>query len=901
MNSRAMDRSRWPVLSPRLDELLDLPPAERAARLAAMRVDDAGLAAELEALLAQEARLDEQGFMAGPALPPPPGLAGQTLGAYTLERELGRGGMGQVWLARRTDGRFEGQVAIKLLQTGLLGHGDASRFEREGRILARLDQPHIARLIDAGLSSDGLQPYLVLEYVDGEPIDRYVQQRNLPLPLRLQLMIDAADAVAHAHARLILHRDLKPSNMLVRADGQLKLLDFGIAKLLDEPGRGDAGELTRQAGAAFTLSYAAPEQLQGGEVTTATDVYALGVLLYELLGGGHPTAGAATTPLDRLQAAVERVPRPLSEQVLRAGGADAARRARALRGDIDTIVAKALKKQPIERYANAAELAEDLRRNLAHEPIAARPDSWAYRSGRFVRRHRVGVTVAALALGAVLAGAGVALQQAHEAGAQRAQAEGLLEFMLGDLRKRLQPVGRLDALDAVGERALAYYAAQDASALDTESLSRRARALHLIGEIAERRGQLAEAEQRFTEAARSTAERLARAPDDPERLFDHAQSEYWLGFIARRRGQLAQAETAMRRYLDLSTRLQRLAAGRPDKPDWPLELPFAQQNLGVMQLEQGRAAEAQASFETAAAGLRDITSRRPELALTHARAQGWVARARENQGDVPGALQAQVVKLEILQRLGGGNADHSDARLAWAVTLSEMAGLQLALGQPEAAAQAATEAGPVLQRLVDRDPSNLDWVAQAGLARLERARALAVLGQRVAAQQEAETAERLLAPLWGSDPAKLYWHVRVKGVLLGVRAAVNGMSAPLRDELARYIGAAVTAEAAGRRHDVDQSHVIATLQLLHGDELRAQGQDAQALQAWQAVAGRMQTRSDARDPAAMVLMGHAKLRIGDAQAAATLSEKLNNSPYRHPLVADLRRRLELASGAVSRP
>ena len=184
-------------------------------------------------------------------------------------------------------------------------------------------------------------------------------------------MADAAEAVAHAHARLILHRDLKPSNMLVRADGQLKLLDFGIAKLLDEPAQGAAGELTQRAGAAFTPGYAAPEQLQGEEVTTATDVYALGVLLYELLGGGHPTAVDATTPLQRLQAAVERVPLPLSQQVLRAGGPDAARRARALRGDIDLIVAKALKKHPAERYANAAELADDLRRCLAHQPIAA--------------------------------------------------------------------------------------------------------------------------------------------------------------------------------------------------------------------------------------------------------------------------------------------------------------------------------------------------------------------------------------------------------------------------------------------------------------------------------------------------------------------------------------------------
>ena len=335
-----IEPARWAALSPRLDELLDQSEGERAAWLAALRAQDAALADELEALQARLQGLDARGFMSAQALPAPPGLAGQTIGAYRLEREIGRGGMGQVWLARRTDGRYEGAVAIKLLQGGLLARGEAERFAREGRILARLDQPHIARLLDAGVTTDG-QPYLVLEYVDGEPIDRYVQRHEPPLAARLALMIDAAEAVAHAHARLILHRDLKPSNMLVRADGQLKLLDFGIAKLLDEQAGGAAGEVTQRAGQAYTPRYAAPEQLLGQDVTTATDVYALGVLLYQLLGGGHPTGKPDGTPLDELRAAVETEPRRLSDQVGRGNEPGARRRAAELRGDIDTIVARA--------------------------------------------------------------------------------------------------------------------------------------------------------------------------------------------------------------------------------------------------------------------------------------------------------------------------------------------------------------------------------------------------------------------------------------------------------------------------------------------------------------------------------------------------------------------------------
>ena len=899
--SGGIDPARWSVLSPWLDELLDLPEAERPARLSALRADDAGLADELAALLARGPSLDAQGFMAGPVLPPPPGLAGQTLGPYTLERELGRGGMGQVWLARRTDGRYDGQVAIKLLNSGLLGQGDTARFEREGRVLARLDHPHIARLIDAGVGSAGQQPYLVLEYVDGEPIDRHAQQQGLSVAQRLRLVIDAAEAVAHAHARLILHRDLKPSNMLVRPDGQLKLLDFGIAKLLDEPSQGEAGELTRRAGAAFTPSYAAPEQLQGQEVTTATDVYALGVLLYGLLGGGHPTADDTAAPVDRLRATVERVPRPLSDQVRRLGGADAARRARDLRGDIDLIVAQALKKDPTERYANAAELAEDLRRVLDHQPVRARPDGWLYRSSRFVRRHRVAVLLAGAAGAAVLAGAAVALQQARQAQAQREQAESLLEFMLGDLRKRLQPVGRLDALDAVGERALAYYAAQDAAGLDAESLGRRARALHLIGEIAERRGQLAEAEQRFTEAARSTAERLARAPGDGERLFEHAQSEFWLGFTARRRGQLPQAEAAMQRYVALATRLAAVAPARPEPLDWLLELPYAQQNLGVMQLEQGRAREALRQFEQAAQALGAAVAQRRALAGSHSVALGWVARAREHLGDLPGALRAQQAKLAALRPAVDDARKDSDVHYSQAVALSEIAGLQLALGRPDDAAAAALQAADTLQALAERDPGNLDWAAQAGLARLEAARAALARGRLAEARGEADTAGQLLAPLWSRDRGKRYWHVRVRGELLAVLADVHGLTPERRAELAAFVDGVTQAEAQGQQHDVDQSLVIAGLQLRHGDGLQIEGQPARAAQAWQAAARRVQSRADAGEPAAMALLAHALLRTGQPQAAAVLSEKLDSTPYRHPLVADLRRRIEPGKGAGSKP
>jgi serine/threonine protein kinase len=340
------DKARWEALSPLLDELLALEGPARVARLEALHRDHPDLAGDLAELLAQDADVEREKFLEGGLLRPlaEPSLAGQVIGSYTLDRLLGEGGMGAVWLAHRSDGLYEARVAIKLLNPALLGPGGLERFRREGRALGRLEHPNIARLIDAGVTGTG-QPYLVLEFVEGETITAYCDAKKLDAPARVKLFLSALAAVTHAHAKLILHRDLKPSNILVTTDGQVKLVDFGIAKLLDD-GSGAAAPapgLTQMAGHAFTPDYAAPEQVQGSDVSVATDVYALGVLLYVLLTGRHPTANPDTTPLDRLRAIVETDPA----------------RSGALRGDLDNIVHKALKKSPAERYQTVEAFAED--------------------------------------------------------------------------------------------------------------------------------------------------------------------------------------------------------------------------------------------------------------------------------------------------------------------------------------------------------------------------------------------------------------------------------------------------------------------------------------------------------------------------------------------------------------
>ena len=404
-------------LSPQLDELLELDAAAQRRYLERLRATDATTADQLSALLAQQADIEREAFLEEPPLGLDSAtLAGQSLGAYTLERPLGAGGMGSVWLARRSDGRFEGEVAVKLLNLALLARGGAGRFAREAQALARLDHPNIARLLDAGVSAAG-QPYLVLERIDGSPITRWCDERSLGVEARLQLLGEVLAAVSHAHQRLVLHRDLKPDNILVTPEGRVKLLDFGIAKLIDDEALpAPPTALTEFAGRAFTPDYAAPEQVQGGEVTTTTDVYALGVLLHELLGGGHPTAREGDTPVQRLHAIVEREPRRLSASV------SDPNRSRALRGDLDNIVAKALKKSPAERYPSVAALAEDLRRHLAHEPVTARADGWAYRSSRFVRRHRGAVAALTVTLAALVAGVVGTAWQAIEARRERDEA-----------------------------------------------------------------------------------------------------------------------------------------------------------------------------------------------------------------------------------------------------------------------------------------------------------------------------------------------------------------------------------------------------------------------------------------------------------------------------------------------
>lgn len=395
-----MEAAQWNQVKALFDTLVDRSPAEQQAHLDAA-CTAAAVRAQVEALLAADgetptfvdAGVEDLASVLGAASPPAQ-HQGERIGAYRLTHRIGHGGMGVVYRARRTDGAFAHEVAIKLLPRYLETQESMARFRMERQILATLNHAGIARLLDGGVTTDGT-PYLVMEYVQGVPISTYVAQHNCTVDQCLRLMCDVLDAVHHAHANLVIHRDLKPSNILVTDSGQVKLLDFGIAKLVDVPLTGPTPPVTRTGDVMLTPRYAAPEQVTGDAITTATDIYQVGILAYEVLTNQRPfdLEGKSLTEVERT--ILHQAPRRPSQAVHRdATNPRAQRRARALRGDLDTVILKALRKDPAERYSSAPSFIADLERYQTDRPVEARPATLRYRLRLLARRNRRAFTAA---------------------------------------------------------------------------------------------------------------------------------------------------------------------------------------------------------------------------------------------------------------------------------------------------------------------------------------------------------------------------------------------------------------------------------------------------------------------------------------------------------------------------
>ena len=477
-----MNSENWQKVEELLNQVLEIEPARRGAFLAKIGADN--LRREVESLLACDAETD--GFLASPAIAfsndffdddeLPDTLINQEIGNYKIIRELGRGGMGAVYLGERSDGKFAQAVAVKLLKRELNTADIRRRFRHERQILAALAHPNIARLLDAGTTDDGL-PFLVMEYVEGLPVDEFCDEQNLDLNERLKIFRMICDAVAFAHRNLIVHRDLKPSNILVTTDGIPKLLDFGISKLLTPEYESDSEHTVTKLGA-MTPEYASPEQLRGESVTTATDVYSLGVILYELLTAHRPFELKKHSAEEIIQAVCNTEPerpssvvsRPFSNEERKATeqnrqpATNNGRRTKLLKGDLDNIVLKSLKKEPHRRYSSVEQFAEDIRRHLADLPVLARPDTPLYRATKFINRNRIAVLAGLLIFLSLLGGVAATVWQARRAEANQARAEKrfndvrrLSNALLFELSPKIERLpGATEAREILVNRALEY-------------------------------------------------------------------------------------------------------------------------------------------------------------------------------------------------------------------------------------------------------------------------------------------------------------------------------------------------------------------------------------------------------------------------------------------------------------
>ena len=654
-----MNAERWRRIDALFDEALGLPPERRSAFLDQACGDDRELREAVERLIAADADAHTT-FLERPPLIVLEGgedaAEGSRFGPYRIERLLSRGGMGTVYLATRDDGQFDRRVALKLLHPGASDPDDLQRFRAERQILARLEHPAIARLYDGGETEGGV-PFLVLEYVEGLPLDAYCDRNRLEVDDRLRLFRRLLDAVAYAHQNLLVHRDLKPANILVTAEGEPKLLDFGIAKQLAR--EGETG-LTRFR--MMTPGYASPEQVRGEAITTASDVYALGVVLYELLCGRSPYRRKGTgLPHELEMAILEQEPERPSQALDRESEPSvetiaAARRLRPrelrrkLSGDLDTIVLTALRKEPQRRYRSVVELAADIDRHLGEMPVSARPDKPLYRAGKFVRRHRLGVALASLALILIAGLFASLLQQSRRVERERDTSRAALAFLI-DVFEHADPYQK--GAENVSARELLATGAQRATRELAGDPEVQAGLLDAIGQASVGLGQLDDAAPLLE---RSLAVRRGLPPS--LELADSLEHSAWLHFL---RSDYDRAEPMLREAIALR---RRLASD-------PTRLAASLVHLGTLLTERHQSTDEERSRET-----EDVLQealgiyRKASDELGAANTLFQLAKLQKDRGDLPGAEKLYRQVLAIDRRLyGEDHPEVAQCRRALALTL----------------------------------------------------------------------------------------------------------------------------------------------------------------------------------------------------------------------------------------
>lgn len=686
------------------------------------------------------------------------GRAGRRVGAYELIRELGRGGMGVVYLAARADEAYEKRVAIKLVSTPLATDELISRFRRERQILAGLEHPYIARLLEGGATEDGL-PYLAMEYVEGVRIDEYCRMQELSIADRLRLFAKVCEAVQFAHTNLVVHRDLKPQNILVTSDGTPRLLDFGLAALLSDNGE---AALTRTAPFAMTPQYASPEQAGGARITTASDVYSLGVVLCELLSGARPYELSGRTPTEVFEIVTKQAP---SRPSLLAA-ATSQQLARQLRGDLDTIVMVALQKDPQRRYASAAALAADIQRYLEGRPVAARGDSLAYRTMKLVRRHRVGVAAAAAVLVSLVGGIAATARQARIAVAERREAEtqrARAERRFADVRKLANSFlfefhdaiatlpGSTPARQLVVTKALEYLDGLAAEAGDDPALQLElAAAYDRVGDVQgnQSSANLGDAAGALASYRKAQAIRQAVVVSDPASLDSRLQlatSGMKIGDAAFARGAVQEAVAAYREALP--PRQDALAQRLPSEDVARARMIEVTGRLCTVLLAVGDVSGAidncrQNRTLTGAllAAHPDDTATRA-MRATNGTVLGNALRMTQELAEAQGTLEDAV---RLHGELLAANPNNTDIRRRLAVTHGYLANVYLDQQQPAAAARSLARAIEELGSLAAADPSNYRVTTELAYMLNRRAPILVGIGRAGEARPDAARALRLL-------------------------------------------------------------------------------------------------------------------------------------------------------------
>jgi non-specific serine/threonine protein kinase/serine/threonine-protein kinase len=778
--------ARWQQIEALFEQALEAPVAERAPFLQA--IGDADLRREVESLLEAHGEagpfLDErERFFSSDSFKADTLSVGQIIERYRIVREIGRGGMGAVFLAERADDAYQKQVAIKLIKRGMDTEAVLRRFRNERQILASFDHPNIARLFDGGTTESGL-PYFVMEYVEGLPIDEYCNAHALSVAERLKLFRDVCAAVSYAHRRLVIHRDLKPSNILITAEGAAKLLDFGIAKLLQE---GDEPLATMTGQRLMTPASASPEQLRGEPVTTASDVYSLGVVLYELLCGRSPYQFTSKSPHEMARVITDsELKKPSTALAQTDNPQSAIRNPRFLKGDLDNIVLMALRKEPERRYHSVEQFSEDIRRHLEARPVLARKDTMGYRAAKFARRNKIALAAAVIVLLILIGGIVATSRQAQIAMREKARAERrfndvrkLAKSVLFDYHDAIRDLpGATKVRERLVKDALNYLDSLAGEANGDPELQRElAAAYDKVGDVrggasSGSLGDIAGAMESYTKAFKIREALAALHPDDVQARRDLATSHQKIGYRLLDTSETSTGAEHIQKALELYLDLTR---AQPDNDDLQLELADAHNKLGAAMRQRNDRVGALEQYHAALSICEKLVANHPRepryrraLWVCHDR----IATAVWLQNDLAGAIEANGKALaEALIADDPINAEYRRGL----VLLYQQGGDYRKRSDPHGALEYFRKAVALDEELLAADPVNASTRKDLGYQHKRIADFLANLKNWSEARLHFSKALEIFEKLGSDAPADLI--TRFRGATC--RAGVAGMQAQL--------------------------------------------------------------------------------------------------------------------------